>query len=134
MKTFIVKESEFPIGNELYQPSYDLVNVNNPSEFYIIEPGGFKLGEVVDEDQFTLEKRHYTDGEHHVHGSFAVRKAKPAWSKYKLKVVVEIEVKSTLPSVQDVIKDLENNSTYVFEDTENVKILDTEWGEIKRSF
>ena len=132
MKTFIVKQSKYPIGNELYTPSYDLVNVGNDTERFIVAPGEFKLGEVIDEDKFYVEKRHYTDGTFNVHGNFAVKK--PKTNKYKIRVVVEVEVESALPDWEQTSYEFTSESDYTFESTDNVTVINTEWIETERTF
>ena len=132
MRTYQVRESEYPIGNELYEPSYDLVNIGNTTERYIVEPGAFELGELVHEDEFAVEPRHYTDGTYNEHGNYAVRLAKQ--HEYKLYVTIAVKVWSHIDNVGDLIDSFQSNSNYGIESTEDVTVLDTEWVRTDRTF
>lgn len=132
MKTYQIKESKHPVSSKIYEPSYDVVNISNPTEFWIVEPGEFKLGEILQEGDFHLEQRSYTGGGDMVKGVFAVRTKKK--SKFKLLVTIAVEVESDFTALADVVDEFGSDCDYSLPSTDNVKVLNTEWLDTERSF
>ena len=73
MKKYIVKESEYPVATEIHEPSYYLVNQDNPTERYMCAPDEFALGEELNGSEFWLERRDYMHEDSSFNAVFATK-------------------------------------------------------------